>query len=113
MKTVLSKASIPIGKRQREKTISEYMTDNPNGTKCSRCGLDVEHADKRCTASVCWRCSLLGACLMKKKYWKIQKKKCKKCGKQIVNGYVCKSCQNKQRKHANRKRKQQRKTRID
>ena len=56
-------------KRPREKRTLEYMAENPNGRRCSRCGEFVASARADVAACLCWRCTKLLAELHKRGYW--------------------------------------------
>lgn len=79
-----SQASISIteGPRMREKRIIEYMSENPNGNRCSRCGESVVVASDT-AACLCCRCTHLLTELRKAGYWKdetVAARLCPDCG---------------------------------
>ena len=76
----------------REKTIAQYMDQNPNAPRCSRCGercplpedLNQHPIPPDTAAVVCSPCTRLLAALWSKGYWKDmedrQARKCRQCG---------------------------------
>ena len=88
--------------RPREKTIKQYMLENPNGKLCSRCGDEVPGA--RGDACVCWRCTSLLAGMKRKGYFKKEvepKRLCPDCSGERPKGKQrCEKCT----KHRRRKK---------
>ncbi len=87
----------------REKTINQYMLENPRGNKCSRCGVGVPSA--RGAACLCWCCTHLLAQLRATGYWKRKEPKqaCPDCGGERPKGTQrCAGCAKKRRREKQR-----------
>ena len=105
-------------KRPREKTISQSMTDNPQGKRCSRCGDTVPQV--RGIASVCWQCVQLLANLQAKNYFNQADKPpelgpittCSQCGREIAKGRKCESCKRANQRQGARERKRRQRTKM-
>lgn len=107
-----SQASITIteGARMREKRIIEYMSENPNGNRCSRCGVSVKVA-RGTAACVCFRCTHLLAQLWAAGYWKKKAKParlCPDCGSTLrKRRRYCDACTRRRTRKRDRAKKRQ------
>ena len=102
----------PDGEHPREKRISEYLAEFPNGSRCSRCGETVL-VGPNTTACVCWRCTDLLAALNAKGYFRRKARPARTCpdckGPLAKRRRCCPSCAARRRREAQRrKRKKQR-----
>ena len=93
-------------KRPREKQISQYLNDNPNGKQCSRCGAIMPRA--RGISHICWRCTQLLANLQTKGYWNTETvpQPCLDCKGPRPKGFIrCPTCAKIRRREKDRERK--------
>lgn len=98
------------GRSRREKTVTEYLRDNPDGNMCSRCGRTVPSA--RGVACLCSKCTDLLARLRAKGYWRVREKTrtCPDCGGTLAKRRrYCLACaKRRRRKHDRAQKRKQR-----
>ncbi len=100
-------ADLGTERRLREKRASEYMQDNPQGSRCSRCGVIVAEASDP-EAVLCWRCVQLLAELERRGYWHWREphRICPDCNGERPKGAVrCPKCARRRRLTLDRLRK--------
>lgn len=93
-------------RRQREKSISEYLAEHPNGNRCSRCG-DVVSVGAGVDACVCAACTRFLSDLAAKGYFRRKEPEARRCpdcgGPMEPKKQHCGLCAKKRRRESNRR----------
>ncbi len=97
------------GEHPREKRACEYLTDFPNGNRCSRCG-EIVRVGVGVEACICWRCTNLLAALATKGYFRrkaVPVRACPDCGGSVPKRRrYCKGCAARRLRETQRRKRQ-------